>query len=187
MVSYDVKALFTSALVNHAINIVQSRLQQDHLLPQRSSMSIPQIINLLEFCLKNSYFLIQGKYFKQVHSVAMGSPFSPLIGNMFMDEFEVKAISSAPNLPACCSGLWMTPLSSYRQNTIISSSSISSPKPHIHFTTEDPKGDCSITFLPRVQTTPLQPQFTKNLPTQTNTYTGIATTTSQPNIVCTTP
>ena len=65
-------------------------------------MSIPQIVSLLEFFLKNTYFLFQGKYYEQVHGAAMGSPISPLIANLFMEEFEVKAISSAshPHLVA---------------------------------------------------------------------------------------
>ena len=60
--SYDVKALFTSVPVDHSINIVKHRLTQDPTLPQRTQMSIPQIVTLLEFCLKKTYFLFQGKY-----------------------------------------------------------------------------------------------------------------------------
>ena len=54
--SFDVKALFTSVPVHPAIQIVKQRLQQDTTLPQRTSMSIPQITSLLEFCLTNTYF-----------------------------------------------------------------------------------------------------------------------------------
>ena len=57
-------------------------------------MSIPQIVTLLEFCLK-TYFLFQGKYSEQLHGTATGSAISPLITNLFMEEFKVKAISSA--------------------------------------------------------------------------------------------
>ena len=57
-------------------------------------MSIPQIVTLLEFCLKNTYFLFQGKYYEQVYGAAMGFPISPLIANLFMEEFEVKAFST---------------------------------------------------------------------------------------------
>ena len=101
--SYDVKALFTSVPVDCAINIVKQRLTQDPTLPQRTQMSIPQIVTLLEFCLKNTYFLFQGKYYEQVHGTAMGSPISPLIANLFMEEFEAKALQSAPH-PPC---LWL--------------------------------------------------------------------------------
>ena len=51
---FDVKALFTSVPVLPAIQIVKQRLQQDTTLPQRTSMSIPQITSLLEFCLNNT-------------------------------------------------------------------------------------------------------------------------------------
>ena len=55
--SYDVKALFTSVPVDPSITIVKHRLTQGPTLPQRTQMSIPQIVTLLEFCLKNTYFL----------------------------------------------------------------------------------------------------------------------------------
>ena len=97
--SFDVKALFTSEPVHPAIQIVKQRLQQDTTLPQRTSMSIPQITSLLEFCLTNTYFLFQGKYYEQVQGAAMGFPISPLIANIFMEDFEVKALSSTPPPP----------------------------------------------------------------------------------------
>ena len=128
--SYDVKALFTSVPVQPSIQIVKHRLQQDTTLPQRTSMSIPQIISLLEFCLTHTYFLFQGKYYEQVQDAAMGSPISPLIANIFMEEFEVKALQSFPHPLPYGSGLWMTPLSSIRQNTAKTCSSTSTARTH---------------------------------------------------------
>ena len=95
--SFDVKALFTSVPVQPSIQIVKQRLQQDNTLPQRTSMSIQQITSLLEFCLSHTYFLFQGKYYEQVQGAAMGSPISPLIANIFMEEFKVQALSSSPH------------------------------------------------------------------------------------------
>ena len=92
--SFDVKALFTSVPVQPSIQIVKQRLHQDNTLLQRTSMSIPQITSLLEFCLSHTYFLFQGKYYEQVQGAVMGSPISPLIANIFMEEFEVQALSS---------------------------------------------------------------------------------------------
>ena len=62
-------------------------------------MSIPQNTSLLEFCLTHTYFLFQGKYYEQVQGAAMGYPISPLIANIFMEEFEVQALSSFPHPP----------------------------------------------------------------------------------------
>ena len=181
MVSDDIKALFTSTLVEPVINIVQSRLQKDPLLPQRLSMSIPQIITLLEFCLKNTYFLFQGKYFKQIHVAAIGSPISTLIANLFMEEFKVKAISSASHSPHL--------LLRFVDDTFVIKQAeychqflqhINFQDLHIKFTTEDPKEDDSVPFLDTLvfcsPNNTLQPHFTTNPPTQTNTYTGIAIT-----------
>ena len=51
-------------------------------------MSIPQIVSLLEFFLKNTYFPFQGKYYEQVHGAAISLPIRFLIANLFMGEFE---------------------------------------------------------------------------------------------------
>ena len=130
--SFDVKALFTSVPVQPSIQIVKQRLQQDNTFPQRTSMSIPQIISLLEFCLTHTYFLFQGKYFEQVQGAAMGSPISPLIANIFMEEFEVKALNSIPHPLPFGSGLLMTPLSSTRQNTVRTYFSTSTNRTHTY-------------------------------------------------------
>ena len=66
-------------------------------------MSMQQIITLLEFCLTNTYFLFQGKNYEQVQGAAMGSLISPLIANLFMEQFEVKALSTCPHPPS----LWL--------------------------------------------------------------------------------
>ena len=95
--SFDVKALFTSVPVQPSIQLVKQRLQQDNTLPQRTSMPISQITSLLEFCLTHTYFLFECKYYEQFQGAAMGSPISPLIANIFIEEFEVKALSSIPH------------------------------------------------------------------------------------------
>ena len=36
---------------------------------------------------------------EQTYGMAMGSPFSPVLANLFMEEFEEKAIAEAPTPP----------------------------------------------------------------------------------------
>ena len=38
-------------------------------------------------------------YFEEVHVAAMGSPISLIEANLFMEEFEIKAINTATNPP----------------------------------------------------------------------------------------
>ena len=145
--SYDVKALFTSVPVDPSINIVQQKLSQDPTLPQRTQMSIQQIVTLLEFCLKNTDFLFLGKYYEQVHGAAMGSRISPLTANLFMEEFEVKALITAPH-----PHLWLR----FVVDTLVIHKTehskhllqhINSQDPNIQFTVEEPGTDGSIPFL----------------------------------------
>ena len=75
----------------------------------------------------------------------MGSPFSPLIANLFMEEFEVKALSSAPHL-------WLR----YVDDTCVIQETrnsqqlllyINAPDPHIQFTVDGPNQEGALPFL----------------------------------------
>ena len=155
-------------------------------------MSIPQITSLLEFCLTQTYFLFQGKYYKQTQGAAMGSPISPLIANILMEEFEVKALQSCPNPPS----MWLRFVddtfvinqAEYSQDLL---QHINTQDPHIQFTVE-PTQQGSLPFLDTLVTIPTRQhpqthQFTENPHIQTNTSIGTATTISLPNKVYTTP
>ena len=49
------------------------------------------------FNLFYTYFLFQSRFYKQVWGVAIGLPISPIVANLFMEDFEVRAISTSPN------------------------------------------------------------------------------------------
>ena len=97
--SYDVTALFTSVPVNKALRIIQARLEQDKTLKDRTRLSSKQVTSLLGVCLKCTYFVYNGVYYQQIHGAAMGSPVSPKVCNLYMEDFEQKAIKSAPHPP----------------------------------------------------------------------------------------
>ena len=80
-------------------------------------MEVSDIILLLEFCLKNTYFSFQDQFYEQVEGAAMGSPVSPIVANLYMEYLEQKALSTAPTPLAFGTGMWMTPLSSTRRST----------------------------------------------------------------------
>ena len=83
---------------------------------------------------QKKYFLFQGKYSKQVHGAAMDSPISHLVANLVMEEFKVKALSSAPHpLPmvkVCGWHLWYP--GGKTQSTITSTYQLTGPTYSVH-------------------------------------------------------
>ena len=72
--SYDVSALFTSVLGDPALNIIKDLLEKDHTLKDRTVMAVSDIILLLEFCLKNTYFSFHDQFCEQVEGCSHGFP-----------------------------------------------------------------------------------------------------------------
>ena len=99
MMSFDVESLFTSVPIEPSIEIIKKLLEDDKNLHLRTKMTVNQISCLLDFCLKTTYFTFQGKFFEHVKGAAMGSPISPIVANMFMEDLEIKALSTAPTPP----------------------------------------------------------------------------------------
>ena len=77
MCSYDVKAVFTLVPIDPALSIIHSKLKEDTILHSRTPLSTLNIMFLLEFCLKYTFFTCQGKNYKQTQGAAIGSPQSP--------------------------------------------------------------------------------------------------------------
>ena len=97
--SYDVSSLFISIPIEPAIKIIQKHAEDEKDLSNRTSMTANNIICLLDFCLKNTYFSFQGRFYEQTEGAAMGSPISPLVENLFMEDLEVQAIRTSTTPP----------------------------------------------------------------------------------------
>ncbi|XP_041472626.1 uncharacterized protein LOC121421891 [Lytechinus variegatus] len=96
IVSFDVSALFTSIPVVDAITVVRQCLIDNDSWKDRTKLNIDQIVEAVSTCLHTTYFSFKGVHYIQKHGCAMGSPVSPIVANLYMQDFEQKAISSYP-------------------------------------------------------------------------------------------
>ena len=148
IVSYGVSPLFTSVPIDPAINIIRRKLKLDQEVHLRTPKKVGQIISLLEFCLKITYFQFQGRFFEQPQGAAMGSPISPIVANIYMEDLRPRPSTQLSTLQE----FWKR----YVDDTFVVIDAakkesflehINSIDPHIQFTTEDAKTDGSIPFL----------------------------------------
>ena len=88
MTSLDVDSLFTNIPLDETIYICIDSLYKD----DDNSPKIPKdyFRNLLTFATKESFFMCNSKFYKQIHAVAMGSPLLLALANTFMCSFENK-------------------------------------------------------------------------------------------------
>ena len=56
LTTYDVTSLFTSVPIDPALNIIKDLLEKDEKLNDRTVLSVQNIIELMGFCLHNTYF-----------------------------------------------------------------------------------------------------------------------------------
>ena len=82
MVSFDVVSLYTKVPVEDAIRVLRE-------------ITSDEIAKLVEICLKSTYFSFQGEIYEQVDGVAMGSPLSLIVANLYIEYLEKKSIDSS--------------------------------------------------------------------------------------------
>ncbi|XP_068756304.1 uncharacterized protein [Montipora capricornis] len=99
MVSFDVVSLFTAIPVDKAWDYVRKKLEDDLSLHSRTNLDIKDIISLLNFVLSNNFFVYNDTIYKQIHGCAMGSPVSPVVANLCMEEIEKTAINTSTVSP----------------------------------------------------------------------------------------
>lgn len=103
MVSFDVVSLFTKVPTPQALAEVRRRLESDKTLKDRTVIPIDNIMELLTFCINTTAFQINDNFYQQKEGMAMGSPLSPVMANIYMEYLEEQALESAPLKPS----LWL--------------------------------------------------------------------------------
>ena len=108
-ISFDVSALFTSVPVEENLILIYERLTAGASLSDRTALSPQQVTDLLRMCLTTTYFKYDGGFYAQIEGAAMGSPVSPIVANLFIEDYEGKALEAYQDQPKYWGRMWMTP------------------------------------------------------------------------------
>jgi hypothetical protein len=93
LIGFNVESLFTKVLLYNMLEIILEHI---------TAVNLPQdLSSLMDHCVSSTFFIHQGKFYRQVQGAAMGSPLSPLLANIFMTAFKVEAIDSSLMKPKC--------------------------------------------------------------------------------------
>ena len=134
--------------IQPVLEVIEKLLKEDTGLQNRTSMSTKHIMDLLEFCLRSTYFTYRGKYYEQVEGAAMGSPISPIVANLYTESFELRALNTSPNPPSMwkrfVDDTFVIMKKTHKEEFLTHLNSMDS---NIPFTTEDPRPDGSLPFL----------------------------------------
>ena len=93
-VTFDVQNLFTNIPKCEVLNLVSDILVNCDV----DMLVIQELLSLVEICISHIYFLFESPFYTQPNGLAMGSPLSPLLAEIFMSNFEAKLFAKSSPL-----------------------------------------------------------------------------------------
>ena len=93
MVSLDVVSMFTKAPTDETLAVERDNLAADPLLEEHTCIPIDNLMEMLTFCVETTDFGM-GSDIYRLEGLAMGSPLSPVLTNIYMKYFEEMALGS---------------------------------------------------------------------------------------------
>lgn len=82
LVSFDVVSLYTSIPIKETLDVI-------------FRLTDPDTTKLVEIYLISTFLCFKNLFYEQTCGVAISSLLSPIVANLFMEDFESKALSSA--------------------------------------------------------------------------------------------
>ena len=89
MITYDVKDLYVNIPIDETLNITESQL-----LKNKDKQKTKQLIAILKTILAQNYFTFQDSIYHPNKGVAMGSPISGTMAEIFLQYIENRHLNS---------------------------------------------------------------------------------------------
>ena len=95
MASMDIESLFTNLPLTETIELCCNKLFHDNTLV--SGLNRKEFKKLMEIATQENVFMFNGKFYKQINGVAMGSPLGPILSNIFLCHHEKLWLEECPS------------------------------------------------------------------------------------------
>lgn len=86
--SFDVVSLFTNVPIDMALEGVEKRWRYIHIKIEKEEFLTAKFVML------STYFIFDGTIYKQTHGTSIGSPLSPIMVDITLQELELKILNT---------------------------------------------------------------------------------------------
>jgi len=93
LASLDVTSLFTNVPIDRALESIDSRWDS---ISNNTSILLSDFKMAVEFVLSSTFFTFNNICYKQIFGTPMGSPLSPVIADLVLQDLEMSAIKMLP-------------------------------------------------------------------------------------------
>ncbi|XP_029664892.1 uncharacterized protein LOC115236523 [Formica exsecta] len=91
MISLDVTALFTNIPKELVLRAIEKRWND---IAPNTNFNLLQFLHAVEIVLNSTSFSFNGQFYEQIFGSPMGSPLSPILADIVMDDLETHCLSS---------------------------------------------------------------------------------------------
>jgi hypothetical protein len=81
-------SLFTNVPIEESLQIIKTKLDTDQEKNIYFNLKTEVILEILEVCMRTTYFQVDDKFYEQKEGMAMGSPLSRVMSNIFVENLN---------------------------------------------------------------------------------------------------